>query len=477
MWTAFGLLALAAIACSSSTSAVATSTPQTNPTVTPVRSIASDSAPTSTPAPLLPTPTPTPAPTSTPAPLQQTSRTPVIDNAGDVTNRIVFVSPDSQIYTVKPDGSSQIRITPARGTFGQGALVPGYTWPGWSPDGTSILYSAALPAAISNSPYLLLATAADGSSTDSPDVLYQNEPGTGLIVAGGPHYGVWSPDSEKVASIVATTNGLAVILADTVNERSIPLVPGAPLYLGWSPDSSQLLVHVGDRLLRFDAPFTSVSAALDGGSTRYFAPTYAPNDSRAAFLVDDEDGTTLFVQDQDAGTLTPLTDIDAVGWFRWAPDGESLAVLKGNPLANKSTIWRIAADGSSEELLASGRYLMLMWSPDGKKMLLAQRSDEITSRFQWSVMDLATKEITNMIEFTPSGEIEQLHLFFDQYSASHTFWSPDSSSIVFTGLLHEPLPRQEDRARGDDTVWVVKVDGSEPPRAVADGFLAFWSPK
>ncbi|MCH7734692.1 MAG: hypothetical protein IH961_05705, partial [Chloroflexi bacterium] len=172
-----------------------------------------------------------------------------------------------------------------------------------------------------------------------------------------------------------------------------------------------------------------------------------------------------------------LTDIDAVGWFRWAPDGESLAVLKGNPLANESTIWRIAADGSSEELLASGRYLMLMWSPDGKKMLLAQRSGEITSRFLWSVMDLATKEITDMIEFTPSGEIEQLHLFFDQYSASHTFWSPDSSSIVFTGLLHEPLSRQEDRARGDDTVWVVKVDGSEPPRAVADGFLAFWSPK
>ncbi len=425
----------------------------------------------------MPTSTLTPGPATTPAPLQQASRTPVIDNIGDTTNRIVYVSPDSQIYTIKPDGSSQIRITPARGTFTQGAQVPGYTWPGWSPDGTSILYSAALPAEISPSPYVLLATAADGSSTESPDVLYQNEPGTGLIVAGGPHYGVWSPDSEKVASIVSTPNGLAVIMADTANQRAFSIVPGAPLYIGWSPDSSQLLVHVGDRLLRFDAPFTAVSAALDGGSTRYFAPTYAPNDSRAAFLVDGEDGTTLFVQDQDAGTLTPLTDIDAVGWFRWSPDGESLAVLKGSPFANESTVWQIAADGSSEELLATGRYLMLMWSPDGKKMLLAQRSDEITSRFQWSVMDVATREIMEVIEFTPSGEIEQLHLFFDQYSASHTFWSPDSSSIVFTGLLHEPLPRQEDRTRASDTVWVVKVDGSEPPRAVADGFLAFWSPK
>ena len=473
MWTAFGLVALAAIACSSSAATVATSAP--NPTVTPVLPVGSDATPIATPAPLLPTPTP--EPTKTPAPLAQASRTPVIDNIGDTTNRIVFVSPDLQIYTVKPDGSSQIRISPSRGTFGQGTLVPGYTWPGWSPDGSSILYSATLPAAISTSPYVLLATAADGSSTDSPDVLYQNEPGTGLIVAGGPHYGVWSPDSKKVASIVSTPNGLSVILADTENERVFQLVPGAPLYLSWSPDSSQLLVHVGDRLLRFDAPFTAVSAALDGGSNRYFAPTYAPNDSRAAFLVDDEDGTMLFVQDQDAGTLTPLTEIEVVGWFRWAPDGESLAVLKGNPFANESTIWRIAADGSSEELLASGRYLMLMWSPDGKKMLLAQRSAEISSRFVWSVMDLATREINDLIEFTPSGEIEQLHLFFDQYSASHTFWSPDSSSIVFTGLLHEPLSRLEDRTRGDDTVWVVKVDGSEPPRAVGDGFLAFWSPK
>jgi len=356
-------------------------------------------------------------------------------------------------------------------------LTPGYTWPGWSPDGMSILYSAALPSEISASPYLLLATAADGSSSESPEVLFQNEPGTGLIVAGGPHYAVWSPDSEKVASIVSTPDGLAVMMADTANELAFPLVPGAPLYIGWAPDSSQLLIHVGDRLLRFDAPFTSVTGALEGGSMRYFAPTYAPNDSRAAFLIEGEDGTTLVVEDQDAGTLTPLTDIDAVGYFRWAPDGESLAVLKGDPFANVSTIWRIAANGSSEELLATGSYIMLMWSPDGEKMLLARRSDEISSRFLWSVMDLATREITDLIEFTPSGEIEQLHLFFDQYSASHTFWSPDSSSIVFTGLLHEPLSRQEDRTRGDDTVWVIKADGSELPRAVADGFLAFWSPK
>ena len=229
--TALGLIALAAVACSSSVTAVPTATSEPPPTVTPAPSATPESTPE-------PEPTPIPfVPTPPPAPLSQAERTPVMESTGDATNRIVYVSPDSQIYTIKPDGSSQILISPERGTFGQGTQVPGYTWPGWSPDGSSILFSAALPQLLSDSPYVLLATASDGSRTDAPDVLYQNEPGTGLIVAGGPHYSVWSPDSQKVASIVSRPDGLAVILADTVTQRAFPIVPGAPLYMDWSLDS------------------------------------------------------------------------------------------------------------------------------------------------------------------------------------------------------------------------------------------------
>ena len=58
-----------------------------------------------------------------------------------------------------------------------------------------------------------------------------------------------------------------------------------------------------------------------------------------------------------------------------------------------------------------------------------------------------------------------------------TIWSLDSRCVVLTGALLE-LALDEFNARGNrDSVWVIDVEREATPMAIADGFLALWSPR
>ncbi|NQW17822.1 MAG: hypothetical protein HQ478_10100 [Chloroflexi bacterium] len=422
---------------------------------------------------------PIPAPIPTLIPLPTATPTVLPLRAGEVTNRIVFVSSDSQIYTILGDGTDRVRISPDRALLPQSEQKPGYTWPGWSPDASKILYSAAVPPTLSDSPYVLMTTNSDGSSVDAPDVLYENEPGSGNVVAGGPHYSLWSPDGKRVAFIAGTRDGLTVFVADVATRTAVPVVPGAPVYMDWSYDSQELVVHLGDRLLTYVAPFDQgPSAGLEGGSIRYFAPDYAPDDGRLLFLIDTNEGAALHMSNPSNGVLERIADAGAAAWFKWSPDGGSIVLLRGSFDVNGgSAIWIVDPTSGNEEFVARGDFLMSMWSPDGQKLLLAKRNAEFSRIMEWSIYDRDDGSLTDLVEFEPSGELRMMHVFFDQYLASHSFWSPDSKSIVFAGDLVGPLNSPGDEERDIDTVWVVNTSGDPKPTAIADGFMAFWSPK
>ena len=393
-------------------------------------------------------------------------------------NRITYVSSDFEIFTINPNGSEPIRISPSRTALPIGRTVPRYTWPGWSPDGQRIVYSAIIrPPDPGISPFILLTTLADGSTAEDPETIFQGQPGSAMIVAGGPHYSLWSPDSKKIASVVGIPEGGRLILFDTDQKVVVPLPHSAPVWLGWSPTSDELVVNAAASLLVYDDPFSGDSGVeLGGGAVWYFAPQFSPDGEKIAFLDEQAGETFLNVHEISEAADTSIAAIDGLAWFRWSPDGGSIAVLRSDFRYESSEVWLIASDGTSEELLASGRYRMFMWSPDGSKLLLAEIDATTPSRLRWSVMDMASREISELVTFTPTLGMQQVHSFFDQFSASHTFWSPDGRSIVFAGLLHEPLPGEEDRVRGAETVWIVDVDGEPRPHALADGILAFWSP-
>lgn len=165
-------------------------------------------------------------------------------------------------------------------------------------------------------------TDSDGTSAGFPEVVYENEPGSGNVVAGRPHYSLWSPDGEKVAFIPGTAEDLKVFVANTVTKQTVEVVPGAPVYMDWSLDSKELVVLNGNRLPSYKQPFgVGPASALDGGSIRYFAPNYVLDDDRLLFLVDTSDGAALHMSNPSNDILERVVDTGAAAWFKWSPDG------------------------------------------------------------------------------------------------------------------------------------------------------------
>ena len=92
-------------------------------------------------------------------------------------NRIAFVGPDAHIHTADPDGSHARRISSGTGAF---------SWPAWSPDGRSLIFSGVSEDESGNSKTSLLAF--DGASGNVTE-LYVGEPGVrGLLAEGVLHY-------------------------------------------------------------------------------------------------------------------------------------------------------------------------------------------------------------------------------------------------------------------------------------------------
>lgn len=395
--------------------------------------------------------------------------------------RIAFASPDSQIYVVRPEGADLTRVSPPRAAGTTENPSAGYTWPVWSPDGEQIIFSAAEPPASGSTPrYAVLSVNADGTNSEDPIRVYENEPGTGLIVASAPHYALWSPDGRKLALIVARREGLTLMVAEPGTGRTRNVIAGAPLYMSWSPDSSSLLVHSRDRLFEVTDSFTGAPRGIpQGRTTNYFAPDYSPTDQRAAFLWDSDSGQVLTVRSRDGRELSPLSEVDSIGFFRWSPKGDSLALLRGTPQEGpgQSELLIVSPSGGTERVVADGRFQAFQWSPDGDKLLLTERPERNTRIMRWWVVDAATGERETLVEFEPTAEFGLMHQFFDQFNASHSVWSPDSRWVLFTGILLNPEPLESQITRGEDTIWLVDTESDSRPAPLASGFLAFWSPK
>ena len=89
--------------------------------------------------------------------------------------------------------------------------------------------------------------------------------------------------------------------------------------------------------------------------------------------------------------------------------------------------------------------------------------------YQWWIHDRASGETTALASLRMPGALAQLMMYFDQFSPSHAFWSPDSRYLV---TASRPSGRG-----ATAQIWVVDTEENEPPVAVAEGRFAVWSPQ
>jgi Tol biopolymer transport system component len=188
--------------------------------------------------------------------------------------------------------------------------------------------------------------------------------------------------------------------------------------------------------------------------------------------------------------------------FALSPDDSSVAYIVTAPqvqLAHFGPVRVVDASGENSRLVSQEPALAFLWSPDSQKLayLTVQvsendsnfefdapapplaasspdefaggaRSDqggEVRLQLHWRVWDRAANTSRIVATFVPTSSFLNMVPYFDQYANSSTFWSPDSQSLVYT---------TRDTTDGG-AVYIADAVGSDAPRKVGDGVIAYWS--
>ena len=396
-------------------------------------------------------------------------------------NLIAFVNADGEVMTMTPDGLQARMISPA---------VEGlFTWPTWSPDANTIVYSGV----VEDGGELQLNLYASDNSGTANRVLYASEPGeVGLLAQGVVHYPLWSPDGNHLAFIATTADGLSLFMDDLGdNPEAQRLLDDGPLWMSWSQDSSSLAVHRGVDHFLIGGEDLVTPQQLNIREIGYRVPALHPVDGSLTLRTQpgalNASVSSIRLDGPNVMSVTPLRRVEGEAAFLWSPTGRHLAVAEATQyLMYRDTALRIyngisvLTVGESQDVIELELpVLAYFWSPDGTKIVLVTLSEKQTA-LSWALYDVESDERTRLVDFAPSAEQLTIFQFFDQYAYSHTVWSPDSSSIVFAGdLLTDSVTASLGGHPGHSSFHIVVVDVEPVAEAhvITEGIMGFWSPR
>jgi TolB protein len=394
-------------------------------------------------------------------------------------DRIAFIDGRGRVVTSDPDGGNARRLT-ARGGR--------YALPTWSPDGLSL---AALGASSAGAGIYVM-----GDAPGAPVETWRPDAGS------EPFYLFWSPDGRRLGSLSGADDGVHLRVGrrgDGAGAGSV-LARGSAVFWDWQGDSLSLLIHglgAGDsgRLTWLNLPADVGSVppsppelvSLEQTPGRFQAPAISSGNRYLAFGTDATGGGSALTVVDRGHFQTPLTiPYRGEAAMAWSPKAETLAFI--SPPVNAPTfvgsLRLLEMPGGLVRPVANAAVIGFFWSPDGRRIAcftagLPRRSDRIQAALApvaadallelW-VIDVSSGRSRRLSRFRPTRTFsEQVLPFFDQYARSHRIWSPDSRRLVLA--IDDP-----DRGAG---IHVVPVDGPDAGRArrVADGSIAFWSPR
>ena len=444
---------------------------------------------------------------------QPDSSTGAAFNVNDVSvDRIAYIGPYGDLFTINPDGSDRRRLTgisrvrsdspepgvPSEPSEPSNPSRPGDTaafytvqdldfsethaWPTWSPDGSQIAVSRVQ---LTPNRALEVSVQVVDAATGVSRVVYQNDV-PALVADGAPHYLYWSPDGEYLSFLATTRQGLTLFAVNpNSGDGAVALERGAPLYFSWGGDGQSLIVHSREEVKLLDRPLLPERAVLLANAAGFRTPALSPDGQRWAYSSGDASASVVSIGDRTASASPRnLLDTGPLVAFMWSPDGGMLAVADNTDPQGRifQRLRVVATDGAGVRTLVEEPLLAFYWAPGGERLAwVGVDADEQV--FEWKVTPViregqgtgsegASREI---FRFRPSGEVFTMLSFFDQYAYSHSPWSPDGTRLVVAGSQGPVAERRNGHTPTGARIYVLDAVGDAEPTEIAQGNVAFWS--
>lgn len=385
-------------------------------------------------------------------------------------NRIAFINTRGQLCTIAPDGDD-VRVLTDDDRF--------FQFPAWSPDS----HRLAAIGGDRRSAGVVVAEDWDGAAR----MIYHGEDGP-------PIYLYWAPRGNEVSFIAAEGYQFGLHFIQPDGERRIR-AHGQPFFWRFSTAGDTFLAHTNGFGARGDLRMINTGGTERGerigAPGRFQAPDLSINGD-FAFATAGEQGDSQIVVARRDGVVVRRLDHNGVVALGWHPRQPLLAFIHPTEQAANwyGPLQLLNAATGDVRVLVEDEVLAFFWSPDGsaiayltigpppkpsqrelgsysriesQRQQVARTTPEVTLSI--GMVELASGEAKRLARFEPQPLfINQFLPFFDQYSRSHSIWSPDSRAVVLPVMARGITPQ----------IAVIPRDGSRA-QILADGAMPFWS--
>ena len=322
-------------------------------------------------------------------------QTVAIETRGNISqvDRIAYVSPSGDLFTVDPDGGGLSQLTgglqagqgPERSSQAQPLrLNEFYAWPTWSAAGTKLAASRVIADDGGTKITLEVLDARTGRS----ESVYENGQQAGLVAEGAPHYVYWGPTGDALSFLASITDGLGLFVWDGTSGKPASLVDqGPPLYYQWHSDSDTMALHIGTGVTLANPLAGTPPQPVVQSAVGFRVPAISPDGRSLAYVAAVGEDMGLYVTPiNDLGQARKIIDIGVNSAFLWSPDGNILLVGdQSNPrVPFFNRLMLVPLDNGPVTTLATDGVLAFYWAPTGEKIAWAEVNPE-QQEMEWVV--------------------------------------------------------------------------------------------